>query len=188
KGRVISVRSSKGDWRLRAAAVAAARKATFSPEKLADQAQRGRVVSGTITYNFLAPTESPATTVSQEPTQTNSESATGSSTTGAPSATGSSASNVVRNYPLVGGALVGAERDVPQPDYPKRARSRGKASIVTVVVRVNRRGKVISSRTLERDPDLRAAALRAARKATFHPDKLTGKGNVVGTITYNLKP
>ena len=62
KGRVVLARSSRGDWRLRAAAVKAAQKATFSPEKLA---VRGKVVSGTITYNFVAQTESPAATGSQ---------------------------------------------------------------------------------------------------------------------------
>ena len=64
KGRVVLARSSRGDWRLRAAAVKAAQKATFSPEKLAD---RGKLVSGTITYNFLAQPESPIATESQKP-------------------------------------------------------------------------------------------------------------------------
>jgi outer membrane biosynthesis protein TonB len=53
---------------------------------------------------------------------------------------------------------------------------------------VNRAGKVISWRTLEGDSQLRAAALKAAKQTTFSPDKLPGKGEVVGTVTYNFKP
>ncbi|MBA3357446.1 MAG: TonB family protein [Pyrinomonadaceae bacterium] len=194
KGRVVLVRSSGGDSRLRAAAVAAASKATFSPEKLADQ---GRDVSGTITYNFVAQTESPiatgsqapaqrespAATESQAPTQTNSPSANESS-----SATESSATNVGGHYPVVGGPLVGAESKLPQPNYPEQAKSKGINGTVTILVRVNREGKVISWRTLEGDSQLRAAALKAAKKAIFSPSKLPGKGEVVGTITYNFKP
>jgi hypothetical protein len=47
KGRVISARSFEGDWRLRAAAVKAATRATFSAEKLND-----REATGTIVYTF----------------------------------------------------------------------------------------------------------------------------------------
>ena len=47
KGRVISTRSLQGDWRLRAAAINAATKATFSAEKLGD-----REAVGTIVYTF----------------------------------------------------------------------------------------------------------------------------------------
>jgi TonB family protein len=47
KGRVISARSFEGDWRLRAEAVKAATRATFSPEKL-----NGTEATGTIVYTF----------------------------------------------------------------------------------------------------------------------------------------
>jgi len=47
KGRVISARSFEGDWRLRAAAVQAATRATFSAERLND-----REATGTIVYTF----------------------------------------------------------------------------------------------------------------------------------------
>jgi TonB family protein len=179
KGRVVLARSSRGDWRLRAAAVNAAQKATFSPEKLAT---RGKVVSGTITYNFGAQTESQAATGSRTGEQTDSAAANESS-----SATASSAPSVGGDYPVVGGPLVGAESNLPQPTYPQNAKSRGIYGTITVVVRVNRAGKVISWRTLEGDSQLRAAALKAAKRATFSPAKLPGKGEVVGSITYNFK-
>lgn len=47
RGRVVSARSTGGDWHLRRAAVDAARRARFDPTKLPE-----RGVSGTISYNF----------------------------------------------------------------------------------------------------------------------------------------
>jgi TonB family protein len=178
KGRVIRARSSGGDSRLRAAAVAAAQKATFSPEKLAANV---KVTSGTITYNFVAQTES-AATGSPTSEQTNSTSANEASSANEPSAV-----NEAGDGPVVGGPLVGAERNLPEPDYPETARSKGIDGTITVTVRVNRAGKVISWRTSKGDSQLRAAALKAAKRATFSPEKLPGTDEVVGTITYNFK-
>jgi len=173
KGRVILARSSGGDRRLRSAAVNAAQRATFSAEKLA---VHGRAVSGTITYTFAAQTGSPATIETPVAAQTTSQ-----------SPTESSPSNEGEDSPVVGGPLVGSESNLPRPDYPKNARTKGIQGTITVVVRVNRAGKVISWRTLEGDSQLRAAALKSAKKATFSPAKLPGKGEVVGTITYNFR-
>ena len=170
RGRVIRARSSAGDSRLRAAAVAAAQKATFSPDKLV-VGERG--VSGTITYNFIAPTETPAVAESKVPANSNESP--------------SPAAEVNSDNPVVGGPLAGAENNVPRPAFPENARRRGVSGAITVVVRVNRAGKVISWRTLEGDSQLRAAALKAAKQATFSPSKLPGTGEVVGTITYNFK-
>lgn len=169
KGEVTSARALYGDKELRAAAVAAARKATFSPEKLI---QKGRAMSGTITYNFVPP---------------------GSNSSANPTARETSVSDQTANAigtdsPVVGGPLLGAEINLPRPEYHEAVRSHHVPGKITVVVRVNRAGKVISWLTLDGDPQLRAAALRAARKATFSPQKLPGKGEVVGTITYNFKP
>ena len=83
---------------------------------------------------------------------------------------------------MLGGPLVGAESNLPQPDYPERAKSKGIYGTITVVVRVNRAGKVISWSTSQGDSQLRAAALKAAKKATFSPDKLAGEGEVVETL------
>jgi TonB family protein len=91
------------------------------------------------------------------------------------------------DLPVTGDALAGAEIKLPKAEYPKSVRSRGISGTITVTVRVNRAGKVISWVTSTGDPRLRAAALKAAKKATFAPQKLPGKGEVVGTITYNFK-
>lgn len=93
------------------------------------------------------------------------------------------------NLPVVGGALLGKELNVPKAEYPSTASSAGTSATVTVVVRVNRNGRVTSARALNGDRQLRAAAERAARKATFSPEKLARDEAVVaGTITYTFKP
>ena len=181
KGQVISASALDGDQRLQGAAVKAAKNTAFSPEKLAN---KSRIVTGTITYNFVAqPTEPTPAKVSAAPTQVNPPAATGST-----SASGSARQTASDgDFPVAGGPLVGTEINLPKPDYPERVKSKGISGIITVVVRVNRAGKVISWRTLDGDPQLRAAALKAAKKATFYPGKLPGTGEIVGTITYNFK-
>jgi TonB family protein len=168
RGKVTSARAVVGAQALRAAAVKAAKHAAFSPEKLIS---KGRGVLGTITYNFigLAPTQLPQSKPSitpapeQNPLDTSDDS------------------------PVAGGPLEGTALNLPKAEYPRSAKSKGISGHVTIVVRVNRAGKVISWRSLDGDADLRKAALAAARKATFSPAKLPGNGEVVGTITYNFK-
>ena len=176
KGKVISTRVLSGELPLRVAATNAARKATFAPEKLGG---KGRVVTGTITYNFVAPqTEPPVTTGSPTASPTATETRT---------TTGTSVANPEGDLPVTGDALAGAEINLPKAEYPESARSRRISGTITVTVRVNREGRVISWLTSSGDSRLRAAALKAAKKATFAPDKLPGRGEVVGTITYNFK-
>jgi TonB family protein len=181
-GRVISALTSKGDSRLRAAAVKAARLATFAPDKLAEMSPRGRAVAGSITYDFAAPqtnaVPSPSTT---SPTSTSSP--------GASAVPSSSATpNPDPDAPVVSNELMSAAINVPAPDYPTRAKRAGTGGAITVTIRVNRAGKVISWRSSAGDSQLRAAAIKAVRKATFSREKLPGNGDVVGTITYNFTP
>ncbi len=172
-GRVISAVSSSGDRRLRAAAVKAARQATFAPDKLAAANPRSRVVSGSISYAFVPP--QPATATSTAPPE-----ADDSSTTNTP--------NADPNAPVVSDTLANAALNVPAAEYPSRARRAGIDGTITVTVRVNRSGRVISWRSSPGDSQLRAAAIQAARKATFSSEKLAGTGDTVGTITYNFVP
>jgi TonB family protein len=90
------------------------------------------------------------------------------------------------NKPVVGGDLAGMELDVPLPNYPQNARDQGIKGDVTVRVRVNSRGRVISVRGSRGEGQLVRSALAAARKATFSPEKLSSK-TVRGTITYSFK-
>ena len=172
KGRVTSARATDGDKSLRAAAEEAARRAAFSPEKLLD---KGRFVVGTITYNFLAPQAAAAANSPVAPAPT----AQPTSTPSVPSET--------EGAPKVGGPLAGTELNVPAPEYPSAARRDRLQGTVTLVIRVNNSGKVVSWRTLEGDQRLRAAAIRAARDARFNSAKLP-KNDVVGTITYTFRP
>ncbi|MEP6920540.1 MAG: TonB family protein [bacterium] len=192
KGRVVSARSSSGDRRLRSAAVKAAKLATFSPEKLERLDQRGRVVAGTITYLFAsaptsasgAPSSSSATSSPTNPSATAIPSPT--TTVGTADSNATPTANADPNSPVVGGPLVGTAIDVPAAEYPGGAKRSGASGAIEVTVRVNRAGKVISWRTSTGDSQLRAAALKAAKRATFSPSKLPGTGEVVGTITYTF--
>jgi len=58
---------------------------------------------------------------------------------------------------------------------------------VTVVVRVNRAGRVVSWRPLNVDKRLRAWVIRGARASTFDPAKLPGERDLVGIITYTFQ-
>jgi TonB family protein len=87
------------------------------------------------------------------------------------------------NLPTIEGALSGMEVDVPKPEYPEQARSEGVTGTIAVRVQVNRKGRVISARSSSGDRRLRAAAVKAALKATFSEEKLGGRGEK-GTITY----
>ena len=176
KGKVVSTRVLNGPWPLRMAATKAAKKATFDPEKLAG---KSKVVAGTITYNFIAPQAEPSAPA-ESPTA--APAVTESKTT-----SGSPVANPDGAVPVTGDALAGTEINLPRADYPESARSKEISGTITVTVRVNRAGRVISWRTSAGDSRLRAAALQAAKKATFDPEKLPGKGEVVGTIIYHFK-
>jgi TonB family protein len=92
----------------------------------------------------------------------------------------------MRELPTIEGALSGMEVDVPEPEYPERAKIEGVTGTVAVRIQVNKRGRVISARSSRGDARLRAAAIKAAQKATFSPEKLAGRG-ANGTITYVFK-
>lgn len=84
---------------------------------------------------------------------------------------------------VAGGPLAGSELKLSTPDT---STMKDLAGSVTVVVRVSRSGTVISWRPLDGDTQLRSLAVQAAKRSTFSPDKLPGKGEVVGTITYTF--
>ncbi len=175
KGRVISAATSSGDRRLRAAAVKAARQATFAPDKLAVLSSRSRIVSGTITYEF-------------QPAPPSIDTSTSASNANEIPTTTTSAPNTDPNAPIVSDTLANAVKNIPAADYPAAARRANASGTIIVTVRVNRTGKVVSWRSSSGNSQLRAAAIKAARKATFSPDKLPGSGDTLGTITYNFTP
>jgi TonB family protein len=97
-------------------------------------------------------------------------------------------SNVEPDRPVVEGPLNGKEVALITPEYPDKAKSAGVSGKVTVAVVVNKKGRVVSARVLNGEPPLRKAAVAAARKTKFVPEKLAGEGSKIsGTITYNFK-
>ena len=92
----------------------------------------------------------------------------------------------VQGSPLVGGGLSGKQLEVPAPEYPASARSEQVSGTVTIRVTVDNQGRVIAVKVLEGDRRLRDAAIAAAQRATFSPEKLMGQG-AVGTIAYTFK-
>lgn len=156
KGIVVGAKAVDGDDSLKIAAEDAARKSAFSPEKLADKPQ---LMDGTITYHFLSPALD-----TRKPSESSSE------------------ADLKSVEVSTGGPLAGTELELIEPKSPSKPLD-GKKT-VTVVIRVSRKGNVISWRPLEGDQKLRNAAVTAARRSTFDPEKLPGSGDVVGTITY----
>ena len=92
----------------------------------------------------------------------------------------------VQELPLVGGGLSGKQLEVPAPEYPASARSEHVSGTVTIRVTVDKKGRVIAVKVVEGDLRLRNAAIAAAQRATFSPEKLMGQG-AVGTIAYTFK-
>ena len=93
------------------------------------------------------------------------------------------AGNARKDVPTLAGALSGMEVHLPEPEYPANAKTDGVSGTITVRVRVNKNGRVISARSSSGDWRLRAAAVKAAQKATFSAEKLAGR-EASGAITY----
>jgi hypothetical protein len=119
---------------------------------------KSSLIDGTITYNFLKPADSGFIADAITP---NNVSAT------------------------AGGPLAGAERKLVIPKIPKSVRVEQESA--TVVVRVNRAGRVMSCRPLVSEGRFRAYLIKAARASTFDPAKLSSEGQVVGIITYKFQ-
>jgi TonB family protein len=92
----------------------------------------------------------------------------------------------VQELPLVGGGLSGKQLEVPAAEYPASARSEHVSGTVTIRVTVDKKGRVSAVKVVEGDRRLREAAIAAAQRATFSPEKLMGQG-AVGTIAYTFK-
>jgi TonB family protein len=93
----------------------------------------------------------------------------------------------VKELAVVRGELEGKAVSLPVPEYPPAAKSEGVSGEILVRVKVNNKGRVVSVRSSGGDSRLRAAAIRAATKATFSAEKLNGRG-ASGTIVYTFKP
>jgi TonB family protein len=89
--------------------------------------------------------------------------------------------------PISGGVLNGKATSLPQPAYPEIARAAHASGEVTVQVTVNETGNVVAARAVSGHQLLLAAAVTAARQATFTPTRLSGEPvKVTGVLIYNF--
>ena len=88
---------------------------------------------------------------------------------------------------LNGGVLNGKATNLPAPEYPLIARQARASGSVQVEVLVDEGGNVVSARSVSGHPLLQAAAVTAARQATFTPTRVNGEPVTVrGILTYNF--
>jgi TonB family protein len=90
--------------------------------------------------------------------------------------------------PVIEGPLQGKEINLMKPEYSAIAKSEGVSGKVTVAIRVNKQGRVVSARALTGPRLLRVAAVAAARQSKFSPETLESRSSKnSGTITYTFK-
>ena len=88
---------------------------------------------------------------------------------------------------LNGGVLNGLARNLPVPTYPPAAMAVQAEGTVVVQVLIDEGGSVIEATAVSGHPLLRAAAVEAAKGATFTPTRLEGKAvRSSGVVTYNF--
>jgi len=97
-------------------------------------------------------------------------------------------SSETEDRPVVEGTLRGKEITLTKAEYPAKAKSEGLSGTVTVAIRVNKQGRVVSARALTGHPPLKVAAVAAARQSKFSPENLDRQSfKNSGTITYTFK-
>jgi TonB family protein len=90
---------------------------------------------------------------------------------------------------ISGGVVNGKATNLPKPVYPAAAKAVRASGAVNVQVTIDETGNVISATAVSGHPLLRAAAVEAARQATFAPTMLSGQAvKVTGVIVYNFVP
>jgi TonB family protein len=86
-----------------------------------------------------------------------------------------------------GGTLNGKAIDLPAPEYPAIARAAHASGAVTVEIMIDENGDVIAAKAVSGHPLLQAAAVNAARQASFTPTRLNGEPvKVTGLLVYNF--
>lgn len=86
-----------------------------------------------------------------------------------------------------GGVLNGKATSLPLPEYPSIARQAGASGSVNVEVLIDEGGNVVAAHSISGHPLLQAAAVTAARRASFTPTRLSGEPVMVrGILVYNF--
>jgi len=88
---------------------------------------------------------------------------------------------------ISGGVLNGAASVLPPPVYPPIARAAHASGSVTVEITVDETGNVVAAHAVSGHPLLQAAAVTAARQASFKPTRLDGEPvKIKGVLVYNF--
>ena len=88
---------------------------------------------------------------------------------------------------ISGGVLNGSATVLPQPEFPVIARAAHASGAVTVEITVDETGNVVAAHAVSGHPLLQAAAVRAARQASFNPTRLNGEpARVSGVLIFNF--
>ncbi|HYX30282.1 MAG TPA: TonB family protein [Pyrinomonadaceae bacterium] len=88
-----------------------------------------------------------------------------------------------------GGVINGRAVKLVTPEFPPAAVSAHAYGDVTVLVLMNKEGKIQAAQVESGHPLLRAAALKAAKASRFSPPLVDGKPqNIVGRIVYSFRP
>lgn len=86
-----------------------------------------------------------------------------------------------------GGVVNGPAASLPKPAYPPAAKAVRASGKVNVQVAINEEGKIVEAVALSGHPLLRAAAVSAAKAASFSPTFLNGNAvKVTGILVYNF--
>jgi len=86
-----------------------------------------------------------------------------------------------------GGVLNGKATSLPAPVFPAIAKQAHASGAVTVEVTIGESGEVIAAHAVSGHPLLQAAAVTAARQASFAPTRLNGEPvKVAGVLIYNF--
>lgn len=89
--------------------------------------------------------------------------------------------------PISGGVLNDKATSMPVPAYPVIARAAHASGSVTVQVLIDEAGNVVAAHAVSGHPLLQAAAVAAARQASFTPTRLSGEPvKVSGALVYNF--
>ncbi|HVF31084.1 MAG TPA: TonB family protein [Pyrinomonadaceae bacterium] len=98
-----------------------------------------------------------------------------------------SASNPMTSSLVRGGILNSRAASLPMPNYPPAATAVRAEGTVVVQITIDEGGNVVEASAVSGHPLLRAAAVQAAKLATFAPTRLEGQPvRVSGVLTYNF--
>lgn len=91
--------------------------------------------------------------------------------------------NSRKGLPVLGSTLAGKAVNLPEAEVPVQTSQQ--AATITVRVKIDKGGRVVSASSAGGDRVFREAAIEAAKRSTFSVEKLGGRG-AEGTITYTF--